>query len=456
MPATHVIANRQEHPRILILDDGKGFPERVQQDVEFSCTLKVVSSLEQVDPSEWDALITNRRHMVSTFNNFDFIHNRVAEHLYIFSVLPGGWNANPGRLDRVKGADQRDDWVNLELRGHVPGNEVRVNTGLDPDLRASLVAAVEARSHQVGLLVPESLPKGVILDEFARGPQDLVLAGALQAPGRGEVWFVPTEVDSLRPWLFAAMQSWRRQDPKKFPGDPDWWESLEWFSAHERTIAKKIEVEVAAFEHAKAQFLSTLEGLEAALSDAREQASVGSRQLLVGQGDPLQDSVRDALRDLGFGVRDMDLEWPENERREDFRITDPSDPTWLVLGDATGVQGNAKGGKTAALQSYVTKYVYEEKPGRIPGMWYLLNREISKDPAARSTILRSDEVAPFASENGLILDTTALYVLLRHGEEIPADKGAIREYLRTSVGRLSLQDAQAWLQGRKGIVSVPS
>ena len=148
-------------------------------------------------------------------------------------------------------------------------------------------------------------------------------------------------------------------------------------------------------------------------------------------------------------MRDMDLEWDDKERREDFRITDPDDPRWLVLGDATGVRGNAKGGKMAVLQGYVTKYVFDETPSNIPGMWYLLNREIEKDPNIRSTILRADEIEPFAAQQGLVLDTTALYVLLRHAHDEPNDRPAIREYLRTFVGLLGLSEALKWLETRR-------
>ncbi|MGO4651129.1 hypothetical protein AB4068_05505 [Arthrobacter sp. 2RAF22] len=448
MRATHTVANRREHPRILILDDNWGFGTRLQGDVNLPGTVKVISDLRSVDQTEWDALITNTEYQTANFSGTSMSYRRVADHLYIFKVLPEAQHNNRGTLDRVKGLNQAVGPVTLQLQWEVPGHEVAVRQGLERELHDSLVLAVEARGTQSGLVNPGDVPAGVELDAFALGPKGIVLAGRLEAPNRGEVWFVPSEISDLRPWLTAAFASWRRRDPKKFPGVPDWWASSEWYSAGEAAIARRIAEETAKFDETRATFDATRKQLESELTEAQEKASAGSRKLLRGQDDALQDAVRDALEELGFGVRDMDLEWDDKERREDFRITDPDDPQWLVLGDATGVTGNAKGGKMAVLQGYVTKYIFEERPSSIPGMWYLLNREIEKDPNIRSTILRADEIDPFAAQQGLVLDTTALYVLLRHVHDEPSDKPAARNYLRTSVGLLGLSDALTWMQKR--------
>lgn len=447
----HVIANRREHPRILILDNGEGFAARVQEEVSLPGTVKIISGVTEVDQSEWDALITRRDYQtVQHLTGAGGVrYGRLDEHLYIFRVLPSSRYGNDGVLDRVAGLNSTEQAVVLRLRWGVAGHEIAVQQGFDRELKESIIEAVEGRDSQSGLEDPSELPAGVELNKFAVGPKGLVLAGSLSAPNRGDVWFVSEDVASLGPWITAAFASWRQKDSKKFPGIPDWWASPDWYSVPESAIAAEIDEETAAFEDARVKFESSLLHLESKLSLAREAATAGSRQLLRGQDDALQNAVRDALEELGFGVRDMDLEWDDKERREDFRITDPDDPHWLVLGDATGVKGNAKGGKMAVLQGYVTKYVFDEKPDSIPGMWYLLNREIEKDPTVRSTILRTDEIAPFAAQRGLIFDTTALYVLLRHAQQQPEDKPVIREFLRTSVGLVGLSDALAWISARK-------
>lgn len=456
MAVTHTIANRREHPRTLILDDQWGFAARVQGEVALPGTVKVITDLRSVDQTEWDALILNGEYQTRNMSAsvLKVSYSRVADHLHIFKVLPEGHHGNYGILDRVSGLNGVEEGVTLTLKWEVPGHEIAVKQAFDRELRTSLIEAAESRDAQCGLSNPDEIPAGVVLDSFAVGPQGIVLAGTLNAPKRGEVWFVPTEVSTLGPWINAAFASWRRREPKKFPGVPDWWASPEWYSAAESAIALRIADESATFERVKTQFEALRSRLESKLEKAREEAAAGSRQLLRGQDDALQHAVRDALEDLGFAVRDMDLEWEEKERREDFRITDPDDPQWLVLGDATGVSGNAKGGKMAVLQGYVTKFVFEESPETIPGMWYLLNREIEKDPNARSTILRADEIEPFAAQQGLILDTTALYVLLRHAHDQPGDRPAIREYLRTSVGLVALPHALAWIEGRKAVATV--
>ncbi len=437
---------------MLILDDKWGFAARVQQEVNLPGTVKVVTDLDSVEQTEWDALILNSAYQkVDTSNVFSKSYSRVADHLYIFKVLPEGHHGNFGVLDRVSGLNSAEDDVTLGLRWEIPGHEIAVKQGFDRELLTSLTEAAESRDTQSGLIIPDELPVGVVLSSFAIGPQGVVLAGTINAPKRGEVWFVPSEVSTLGPWINAAFASWRRLEPKKFPGVPDWWASSEWHSAEESAIALRHAEESETFERAKAKFEAIRVQLDLELNKAREEAAAGSRQLLRGQDDALQDAVRDALENLGFGVRDMDLEWVDKERREDFRITDPDDPQWLVLGDATGVSGNAKGGKLSVLQGYVTKYVFEETPDTIPGMWYLLNREIDKDPNVRSTILRADEIEPFAAQQGLILDTTALYVLLRHAHDLPEERPAIRQFLRTSIGLVALPNASAWIEARTAV-----
>ncbi|WP_307082883.1 hypothetical protein [Arthrobacter agilis] len=424
----------------------------MQQEVDLPGTVKVITDLGSVDQAEWDALILNSAYQKADMSNvFSISYSRVAEHLHIFKVLPEGHYANHGVLDRVSGLNSAEDDVTLTLRWKIPGQEISIQQGFCQELRTSLTEAAESRDTQSGLIIDGELPVGVVVDSFAIGPQGVILAGTITAPKRGEVWFVPSEVRTLGPWINAAFASWRRLEPKKFPGVPDWWASPEWYSAAESAIALRLVEENETFERAKAKFEAARVQLESELDKAREEAAAGSRQLLRGQDDALQDAVRDALEDLGFGVRDMDLEWEDKERREDFRITDPDDPQWLVLGDATGVSGNAKGGKLTVLQGYVTKYVFEEKPDIIPGMWYLLNREIDKDPNVRSTILRTDEIEPFAAQQGLILDTTALYVLLRHAHDLPEDKPAIRQFLRMSIGLVALPNATAWIKARTSV-----
>ncbi len=406
----------------------------------------MVSNLNSVDQDEWDALIIKGAYIWSSSNNVFSgpSYTRVADHLYIFRVLPEV-RPQTGALDRVTGLNETEEAVTLPLRWGIPGQEISLKPGLDRDLSSALIKVADTRTSQSGLETPAELPSGVELDPFASGPRGIVLAGKLNAPKRGEVWFVPIEVETLGPWIKAAFASWRRQDPKKFPGEPDWWASSDWYTTREAAVAQQISEKKEAFEKVKADHEVAIAALESELEDAQEEASISSRLLLRGQDDPLQNAVGAALGELGFQVRDMDLEWEPKERREDFRITDPDDADWMVLGDATGVTGNAKGGKMAVLQSYVTKYVHEEKPEKIPGMWYLLNREIERDPMQRSTILRTDEIQPFAALQGLILDTTALFVLLRHAQTWPDAKPAIREYLRTSVGLIALTNAMEWI-----------
>ena len=125
---------------------------------------------------------------------------------------------------------------------------------------------------------------------------------------------------------------------------------------------------------------------------ASEEALEGRKRLLSTQDEPLQRAVFEGLIDLGFDVQDMDLVWEERQHREDYRITDPDVPGWLVIGDATGVATGAKGSKIATVIGYVTKYAIEEKPDSPPSVWVLVNHLIDRDPDTRGDIYRADDL----------------------------------------------------------------
>lgn len=81
-------------------------------------------------------------------------------------------------------------------------------------------------------------------------------------------------------------------------------------------------------------------------------------------------AVHALLTELGLNVRDMGLEWPGDERLEDYRITDPDRTDWLALGEATGMANGAKFATFNTLPLHATKDMVLERAERSPAPWF--------------------------------------------------------------------------------------
>ena len=122
--ASHPIANRREHPRILILDDKSGFAARVRGDIELPGTVKVVTDLQEVDQAEWDALVTNgdyqnvnfSAHVESVMSGSQIICISSKCYLRAGTELrnAGPGNRSPSRI--VRGSEVASDAPGLEAK----------------------------------------------------------------------------------------------------------------------------------------------------------------------------------------------------------------------------------------------------------------------------------------------------------------------------------------------------
>ncbi|MBC2639659.1 MULTISPECIES: hypothetical protein [unclassified Rhodococcus (in: high G+C Gram-positive bacteria)] len=412
--------------------------------------------MTDVDPSEWDAIITTR-HLAKTVESNFMAEARyvrpVSAHLCVLLVMTpeefgGGWSDIIDVLD-VPGAS--DIHVPLAYKWNVAGHHAYPgDTGLSESLtvlvKQQLIPAVASRTRQFGVgVTDEEIEPLVDFGTFLRGPNQLRIAGKYVHPGNGSVWFIPHDVENIEPWWLLALSDWHDRFPNRFPDVPKWEKSADWMTHAERVVQAKLDAEYARFKPLQEEHDAITAELGTELEAAKDNASRNERVLLTGQDEELQDAVLRALVTLGYTVQDMDKLWPDKERREDYRITEPGVDDWLVLADATGVTKGAKQSKLQILNSNVVKYVFEEKPQNIPRQWLIVNRLIARDPTTRGDVFRPDELGPLSENQGLAFDTAALFVLQDAVVSGKVTAVLVREMLRERTGQLRLEDAREWL-----------
>lgn len=449
------ILNEEERPRVLIAVEGhrrEAFKFVAERPGSFS----YVDTVDEIDLSEWDAIILDRqiahaaikdnkivwwRRVLPLGINVFFVHDPDAQISYshVIDVL-------------VTDVEQDTPVMTITERLNVPGKHATKVDGLPADIQTLvnkvLVPLMAERDKQFGhdpSLEPGAETSGTHYRPFLIGPTELVIAASYRRGPNSDTWFIPSDVHDFEPWYDLALKDWHGFDKDRFPGAPDWLESDEWMTTEQKSVNELIRGEEALFAPILATHEKYLAELSDQLVDVRDTATVSEHRLLTAQGDALQEAVLEALEVLGFKVRDMDLEWDERERREDFRVTDDEAPEWIAIADATGVAKGVKGTKIASLGGFTTKYVYEESPKAVPSQWLLVNHFIDRDPNARQLLLRPDDLKVFAGNLGLAIDTVALFLLLQHVKLAPKDKKAVRTYLREATGQIGMKDAREWL-----------
>lgn len=469
-PVAHVL-NAPPHPRVLLWfqDDTRGYrdgePTLAQRwlDVtkERSGVYRQVSGLYEVDPSEWDAIVTD----ISTANRLESsggvgrsgvsiltpqpktAARTVPEHLFVFQVFD-----NPGfrakTIDNVVDESGNNRWLVVE---QIPGSTVRASEmDLDPnlqELRDELVRVSGKRERQIVVRLqpsPNANTEYPVVEVLAYGPSKSALAGRYTRMGGAATWFVPLDVEDFAPWWDAALRHWHTIDSERFPDLPGWIEHYDWLSHDEQVASDAIAAEEARFAVAQLEHEARIAELRCQVADA---ANGSTKSLLVGTGTELQKAVLDVLVEFGYVVRDMDQEFPDREPREDYRITEPGIEGWLVIGDATGVAKGAKANKIAAVGRYTAYYEREEHPNFRPRQWLLVNRLIAREPTSRGdAIFRDDDREELIAAAGLAIDTVALFILHRAMARGDVGDHQIRDLLRERTGELTCQDATAWLQ----------
>lgn len=460
-PGQHL--TRQTSPRVLVdvsvLESGTNIVEQLQ---EFVPTLRLIASLNEVNLSEWDVLITrlapisNGMGIGSAAEGATEPRGLFAwdqlypEHLCLLFVMVEESYGRAQAIDAFPSRGPGVPQVVLVQRDRIVGNHIRESTGLPDGLsdlvKRVMVPAVKRRERHSSItrsVVPGSSDaKGKLqFRPFLFGPQDCILAGSYQRSGMASVWVIPWDVPEIPAWLRAALGEWHTLYPTRFPAIPDWDNDPAWKSAAELEI-------IARKDDAEREILAQIEklrdvhqALDAELEVERKRADAYERALLTEDGEVLERAVQQALGDLGFEVTNMDEIWPLGQRREDLRVRTAVDPDWVAIVEVKGYSKGAKETDFYKTGRWAEDYIVEA--GHRPSArWFVTNHNRQRDPYERGEPFanRQELVAAFAGDGGLVIDTVTLFEMLRIVQSEPSRRDAVRDQLIKATGRLALKE----------------
>ncbi|MEJ1113838.1 hypothetical protein WBN73_05525 [Paenarthrobacter sp. CCNWLY172] len=263
------------------------------------------------------------------------------------------------------------------------------------------------------------------------------LAGILRNPAGSQWWMLATTTTAKPQWLRAALAHWREEYPDEHPAVG---QALteRWLTADEVDAAAAI----TAYEAETEKLLRDREqdklDLQLKADLTAQLAERNERRLLTSQGDELVAAVTAALERIGFKVVDSDAIAEANSaaKREDLQISIPSTPGWIALAE---VKGYAKGGAKAGDLRQLAKAVgfFTKKESRSPdAQWYIVNAQFGKSPDERPIPLGAspEDVQDFAEDDGLVIDTRQIFLLLKAVISGVISPAQAQESLRTGRG----------------------
>lgn len=261
--------------------------------------------------------------------------------------------------------------------------------------------------------------------------------GVLAASGISTALVVPHMPAKPSLWFAAALEIWSSRDEGgRFADLPSWRATPQFQTVEERHAIDALAQLDRAHESAVRSYEKRRIELEAVYELARARADDGARRLLTQHDSPLVDAVASALSNLGFNVRDMDEAAAAGvAKMEDLRIADSSDPGWTNI---TEVKGHTRGAKTSVfidISRFATSYLLAEN--ELPtSRWYVVNQYRNDPPETRPDLLpgAASDVASFALDGGLVIDTRTLFQLVRSVEDGDLEADEVRKSLRTSTG----------------------
>lgn len=433
--ANRLFGHQREHPQVLVI----GFSQQDSDAIvgAFPGALRLWS-LEDAHQSEWDLLIAS-----GEFNG--------GIHPDLFVVAFGGTILCKPELPR--GSTPAEVLVVRDLqdpvKGRTPLRSVATKFSSPDDVPApfgdlvadDLVPLLEKeRQHSLLLGYVQagdeiSAPSLEIpgVTPLIRGSDGAIYAGLFRNRG-GKGWTLSLPDGASLRWILAAVSHFHTIDRRRFPGTLDWRNrAIDWLTPDEMEAARNWADAVDASKAAQAAEESAKE----AFYKTREAAAGGPFRLLTAGDDDLAAAVRDALTDLGFIVRDMDNEWRADDRLEDLRVSPPENPGWIALVE---VKGHLRSrGQAAELMNLTGRFArrFREAETREPdAFWYVLNSQMTTDPAARKEMFDTNEaeLRAFASDSGLAIDTRYLFLLWRD----------------MKLGRITPEDARQRLVGATG------
>lgn len=267
------------------------------------------------------------------------------------------------------------------------------------------------------------------------------LAAIINFPEHRSYWSLPYETADRLRWMEFFFKVMKTTHPEAFPADQvgltDDWRTPAEIAAARAVNIHQAETEAILVERERER-LRLEEQRNAATAAAEEE----ERLLLTAHGDPLTERVAEVLRKFGFDVEDRDTyaAKTQSSKKEDLRITHPTtgDPDWVCLVE---VKGFTRGAKANAIQQIQKAAgIFEGVNGRPPSaLWYVVNHHRNDPAQTRPEALESnpDELALFAADNGLVIDTKWLFQLEKRCEGQVITPIEAAQALMSQTGRLS-------------------
>jgi hypothetical protein len=457
--------NARSKPRLLVVGD---FPDSlVVQLQETLPTVDRVAHASHVDLAEYDCVLSDRPYkqierVPPTAGTQFYSSREKPPEIYQWSQnLPGHLSViyavptSAARLTFIDFWPPEGEGEELPLQAiratyHIVGRHLTHVEGL-PDVivdlvKDQLIPIAKERKDHLGFFrgARDLTEEHLMLRPFLYGPGDVALAGSYERNDQASVWLLPDDLPDLGPWVVAALREWHELYPDRFPALADWPHHPSWRTKREIDLNRALDDRAAAFKIQIDEYFESKRLIEADIAAAQSAADSYERALLTTQGPEFESAVSRALRDLGFVVADMDEVWPDGARREDYRITDPDQPEWIAIGEAKGF---TKGVSESGFQSLArsVEFFIVETGTRPSARWYIANFRLREDPATRPRILhgRDDALAAFQKSDGLLIDSRALFVLVRRVADDPSWREIVRADMRARSGLLTVADVEA-------------
>lgn len=386
------------------------------------------SSSDEFHPADWDLIVTFAKNAT----------HRNSDHLHVLSF--GATRASVKRSYR----SEYGQGVSLRTFSHD-----QLTYSRSRYVPVELEPAPPSWRALLNRTIAEQLPEGAKHFWQASttvGVTSLVIAGTGEPSGpaallvertttpSGLLLLLPSETIDHGAWLVAFLEFLRGRDGSAFPAPPDWRRSREWAPV---ALRSALDASQALNEERKrliAEFDCRHEELMQVVRRELDTANLGQQRLIAAQGDDLVAAVAQALRSLGFEVRDMDAELPAGQPKlEDLRITDASVVGWELLAE---VKGYSKGAKASDVQQILQRpmWAYIEEKGRRPGgIWHIVNAWAEAHPSSRPVALQGDpSLLQLSAADGALIDTRDLFLAVRAVEGGDLDASSVRDAMRTA------------------------
>lgn len=454
--------NELPKPRVLVLIENAALKKKLSWISSQAPTVKWIEGVHEVDPNEWDLLITDTSCVNQQLRSGGYAYTYVVPPiLNVLRLIP----QNNGYLNEVVdvAADTESgrplQKSKITLVGDIPGESVALGKALEGQfnslVKRELSQAIRTMKKQSGISDYEG-PKTIAeiggLETIAVGPQGIAYAAIYRRSQASLNVILPSYVEDLQSWIQLTFRVFESFDPNRFPSISEWFTSEEWMTNREIEVVAQIRQEENAFKKLKHSHDARIAQLEAQLHQERETANRTIRILLNGSEAELQNAVYDSLVELGFEVEDMDETWPPGGRLEDFRLRDVLDDNWICIADATGTKRGVQSNKLLSLGGFVEKYVLKNKPDELPSRWLIANHFFEVEPTSRpKELIRDLEIPVLQANKGLVLDTVALFELVLFVRNHPTSKEKIRSYLRSTFGQINLWEAREFMESMESI-----